>query len=313
MDDSKLNLATLSALFSNEDEARRFLELKRWPSGPVCPRCQCNRAYTIQGKADSKKPARKGLYKCAACRKQFTVTVGTIFEDGKVPISKWLMAIHLMCSSKKGVSAKQIEREVGVTYKTAWFICHRIREAMKQEPLAGMLGTNGGTVETDETYVGGKAKNAHGDKIPEKKPVSVLVERGGNVCAKHVERVTAREIRKHIVENVHRGAKLVGDDATAYIGLSTPFTGGRSVVRHSRGEYVNVDGEHINTAESFNALLKRGHYGIYHSMSKKHLHRYCEEFAFRWNQRKVTDGERMVSAIEGAEGKRLLYKNPVSS
>lgn len=308
---SSLNLANLSLVFSSEDRAREFMEAKRWPNGPVCPHCKSEKAYTLTGKKESASPVRKGVYKCSSCRKQFSVRVGTIFEDSKIELRKWLIAIHLMTSSKKGISSLRIQRELGVTYKTAWFITHRIREAMKQDPIKGMLGGGGNTVECDETFVGGKARNAHGDKVPEKKAVAVLVERDGRVRAKHVENVSATELRQHIIDNVHIDSKIVSDDFTSYKRIGKPFSKGHDTVQHTNGEYVNKDGEHTNTAESFNALLKRGHYGIYHQMSKKHLHRYCDEFVFRWDHRKVDDGERMLSLIQATDGKRLMYKQPV--
>jgi transposase-like protein len=308
--DADLNLSTLAPLFVDEDKARKFLEEKRWPNGPVCPHCG-GEGYALTAKPDSKRPGRPGLKKCKACRKQFTVRVGTIFEESKIPLSKWLMAIHLMTSSKKGVSSRQIERELGVTIKTAWFITHRIREAMKEQPLAGMLQ---GAVEVDETYMGGKPRYNRGHnkrgRGTQRQPVVVLVEREGKARCTPVDNVRASTLRSEIAVNVAKESVIVTDELKSYRGLKKMFAG-HEVIRHSTKEYArkNSDGFNVttNTAESFFALLKRGHYGIFHKLSKRHLHRYCAEFAFRWNHRKVSDGERMVAAILGAEGKRLRY------
>jgi len=214
-----------------------------------------------------------------------------------------------MSSSKKGISSMQLHRELGITLKSAWFLSHRIREAMTERGDRGFLT---GTVEVDETYVGGKPRKGSGNnkrgRGTEKTPVMVLVERDGMARTQKLERVTAKELKSVVFENVHPGAKIATDEFPSYKGLDKEFAGGHSVVCHSRDEYVNEDGDHTNTAESFFAILKRGHYGIFHSLSKQHLQRYCEEFAFRWNNRKVTDGERMVTALQGAEGKRLMYR-----
>lgn len=309
MKDENLNLVTLAKAFADEDEARAFVESKRWPNGPVCPRCGSTKAYALTPKEGSKKPVRKGVYCCASCRRQFTVRIGTIFEDSHIPLNKWLMAFHLMSSSKKGISSMQLHRELGITLKSAWFLSHRIREAMTERGDRGFLT---GTVEVDETYVGGKPRKGSGNnkrgRGTEKTPVMVLVERDGMARTQKLERVTAKELKSVVFENVHPGAKIATDEFPSYKGLDKEFAGGHSVVCHSRDEYVNEDGDHTNTAESFFAILKRGHYGIFHSLSKQHLQRYCEEFAFRWNNRKVTDGERMVTALQGAEGKRLMYR-----
>jgi transposase-like protein len=258
------------------------------------------------------------VYKCSACREQFTARVGTILEDSKIPFSKWLMAMHLMTSSKKGVSSHQIARELGITVKSAWFVTHRIREAMKKEPMAGMLQ---GIVEVDETYVGGKprknrrmhevAKRGRGTK---KTPVMVLVERDGSARAFPIENVDGKTLKGEIAVTVAKEAIIMTDELNSYQGVRDEL-GKHRTVCHSVQEYARKDKDgvnvHTNTAESFFALLKRGHYGVFHKLSKKHLHRYCTEFGFRWNLRHVSDGERMVAAIQGAEGKRLMYREPV--
>ncbi|MFL5327761.1 MAG: IS1595 family transposase [Gemmataceae bacterium] len=326
MAEQKLNLVGLSKLFTDEDKAREFIESKLWPGGPVCPHCASATYYKLTAKPDSKRPVRAGVYKCKDCRKQYTVRIGTIFEDSHIPFSKWLMALHLMTSSKKGVSALQISREVGVTIKSAWFLCHRIREAMRTENPAPLTGE----VQVDETYVGGKPRpayrrkkdthglskkdaphakpaNANYGRGTKKAPVAVLVERDARSLCQHVERTNGAVLKELIRVNVTPDSTIVTDDYSAYRGIGKEFEGGHQVVKHSHNEYVNIEGHHTNTAESFFALLKRGHYGVFHSMSKQHLHRYCDEFEFRWNHRKVTDGERMIAAIQGAEGKRLKY------
>jgi transposase-like protein len=193
--DSDLNLASLSTLFVDDDKAREFLEAKRWPDGPTCPHCGSNKVYTLTPKPTSKRPVRPGVYKCGACRKQFTVRIGTIFEESKIPLCKWLMAIHLMTSSKKGISSHQISREAGITQKSAWFLCHRIREAMREEPMAGLLK---GTVEVDETYVGARKPRIKGTSKPghgtSKKPVMVLVERDGNARTMPIDGVDSANL-----------------------------------------------------------------------------------------------------------------------
>jgi transposase-like protein len=322
--DADLNLVTLSQLFVDEDKAREFLEKKRWPSGtPTCPHCGKN-GYALTPKAGSTSPGRAGLKKCKACRKQFTVRVGTIFEESKLPLSKWLMAIHLMTSSKKGGSSHQIARELDCTQKTAWFLCHRIRECMKLEPLAGMLS---GTVEVDESYVGGKPRHANnpGNKAPtpskrgrgtKKQPVMVLVERDGMSHAMPVPAVDGETLQSAVRNLVDSGATIMTDQFSAYRGIGKDFAGGHHTVNHTIKEYVRYEQcgavlVSTNTAESWFALLKRSFVGIHHQMSKKHLHRYCTERSFMWNHRRVSDGERMVVAIVKAEGKRLFYKQPV--
>lgn len=314
MSDKNLNLATLAGLFADEDAARAFLESKLWPAGPVCPHCACMDIYKLTAKPTSKSPVRPGVYKCKACRKQFTVRVGTIFEDSHIPLCKWLMALHLMTSSKKGVSSLQISREVGITMKSAWFLTHRIREAMRddgpREPLTGI-------VEADETYVGGKPRRGNLWSKPhkpgrgtKKSPVMVLVQRDGSARCKPLENVDGKTLKNEIAVNVAKETIIMTDELAEYRKAADGY-GGHHTVKHSFREYSRKEPDglnvHTNTAESFFALIKRGHYGIFHQLSKHHLFRYCNEFAFRWTHRNVTDGERMVAAIQGAEGKRLTY------
>src|SRR4051812_9265428 len=214
LNEEELNLVTLAQKYSDDDTARELLESIRWPNGPICPHCQFNEIYKLTPKPKSNRPARKGLYKCAACRKQFTVTVGTIFEDSHIPIGKWLMAIFLICSSKKGMSAHQLHRMLDVTYKTAWFMAHRIRFAMGQGPLARLLK---GTVEMDETFVGGKGD--HKTKYDRHTPVVALIERKGKVRTKVVASVTQKNLRSCFAECVAKDTVINTDQAGVYIGL----------------------------------------------------------------------------------------------
>jgi transposase-like protein len=298
----------LPASAQDEESARTFLENMRWPNGTTCTHCKSTSVYRLTPKADSKSPARKGLFKCGSCKKQFSVTVGTIFEGSHIPLHKWLMAVHFLCSSKKGMSALQLSRMLSVTYKTAWFMCHRIRLAMKKMPLIKKLD---GIVEVDETYIGGKSDRNFGKTgLENKSPVMVLVQRNGELRSKPVKTLSAMDLKREIRANVSIASTIMTDEHKSYIGLDREFVGGHKVVNHSQDEYVRGN-VYTNTAESYFALLKRGVHGTFHHVSKKHLGRYCDEFSFRWNTRKVTDSERAEEALKGAEGKRLLYKQPI--
>jgi transposase-like protein len=311
----KIDLKHLANYFSDEDAARELLEKRRWPNGTICPHCKAEGAYKLTAKADSKSPVRKGVWKCKVCRKQFTVKVGTIFEDSHIPLSTWLLAIHLICSSKKGMSAHQLHRMLGITYKSAWFMAHRIRYAMAQEPLASKLS---GIVEVDETYVGGKAKNMHASVRREKiqgrgavgkAPVVTLVERNGRVKMMYMQDVTGENLKEAMQDCIVPMAQIMTDESPSYSFVQGEFAE-HETVNHKAGEYVRGDA-HVNTSESVHALLKRGIIGTYHHVSKLHLHRYLSEFDFRFNNRKVEDGERTMEAIKGFEGKRLMYKDPI--
>jgi transposase-like protein len=309
----QINLNELAKHFSDEDKARELIEKLRWHGNTTCPHCKATKAYKLEAKTTSKSGGRKGLWKCAECRKQFTVTVGTIFEDSRIPLNKWLLAIHLMCSSKKGMSAHQLHRMLGITYKSAWFMAHRIRYAMNDGIETTKLS---GIVEVDETYVGGKAKNMHrserekriqGRGTVDKAPVVTLVERDGRVKSQHMEHVTGENLKSAMLECVETSASIMTDESPSYFGTRKLFAD-HQAVNHKKGEYVRKSA-HVNTAESVHALLKRGIVGTFHHVSKKHLHRYLNEFDFRFNHRKIKDGERTLNAIKGFEGKRLKYRD----
>lgn len=302
-----LTLNKVSAL--TEDQARDTIERLLWPSGPICPHCGAVENLTrMHGEKH-----RAGLFQCNNCHEQFTVTVGTIFEDSHIPLRKWLMAFALLCSAKKGISALQLQRELDLgSYRTAWFMAHRIREAMKREPLAGLLR---GQVEVDETYVGGKPRPEAGEpkskrgRGTKKTPVVALVERNGRVRARKVDRVDGATLKAAIRENVDRDSMILTDEFASYQGIGREFRWGHYTVNHSEGEYAR-GGAHTNTVESFFALLKRGVIGSFHHISKEHLDRYCDEFSFRWDHRSTTDSDRTAIALRQTKGKRLTYRRP---
>ena len=289
--------------FTNVDAAREHLESLQWPDGPFCPHCGSLNATRLQGSHH-----RAGLVQCNDCRQQYTVTVGTVFERSKVPLNKWLLANHLLCASKKGISGHQIARMLGVTYKTAWFMMHRIREAMTPANPAPLGGGDQAVVEADETYVGGKARNRATRKPAPKKAVVALVEREGQVRSFHVANVNAKTLRPLIVTNVHRTAHLMTDESGVYTRVGREFNG-HSSVNHSASEYVTTGGfKHSNTVENFFSIFKRGVIGTYHHLSEAHLGRYTAEFDFRYNTRKLNDTERADIALQGITGKRLTYR-----
>jgi len=298
-----LTLVQIVKRFPDAETARVYLEKMRWPDGVVCPHCAGREPYTLTAREGSKKPGRKGLYKCRECRKQFTVMVGSIFSDSHIPLDKWLIAIYLMCSSKKGISAHQIHRMLNLSYKAAWFMCHRIRYAMEQGPFAEKLG---GKVEADETYIGGKTRGRRGPQAG-KRVVMCVIQRGGRVRSFHMGRVTSENLRQVLRSNVDLSARLMTDENPAYIAPGKEFAS-HETVNHFRKEYARGDVT-TNTAEGFFGLLKRGINGTFHHVGKNHLHRYLAEFDFRWNARETDDGTRTNMAIIGFEGKRLMYKD----
>ncbi|MGH9512459.1 MAG: IS1595 family transposase [Terriglobales bacterium] len=310
-------------LFNDPDAAREFFEKQLWPSGPVCPHCGLvGEAYLLHGKT-----TRPGLYKCKGCRKKFTVTMRTIFEDSHIPLNIWFYAIHLMCSSKKGMSAYQFHRMTAtyygrkVSYRTAWFMFHRIRFAMTQHPMVEKLG---GVVECDETYVGGEIrvgsyKPRDGKKgkyravNSNKASVFSVLQRGGDVRSRHVPRVTADNLRPIVEEMIAEDAHVMTDSSTALRGALKDRK--HDQVNHRAEEYVrHENGMCIttNTIEGYFSLLKRGIYGTYHHVGRPFLQQYLNEFDFRYNSRKVTDSQRADLALKACDGKRLTLRKPLA-
>ena len=297
--------------FQDPEKAREYLESLRWPEAPVCPHCGSVGAYSISG-------GREGLYKCKSCRAQFTVTVGTVFEKSRVPLNKWLIAVYLMASSKKGISSKQLERTLGVTYKTAWFMTHRIREAMNEES-GGLFGTGGGFVEADETFIGKSERN----KVPgrtrgmhDKQKVFSLIDRETKRAKSVViKNLSAGHIKPIIGKHVSKEAILMTDEAPRYKQIGKDYALHRAV-NHSNKEYVNRKNPliHTNTIENYFSVFKRGMRGVYQHCKEVHLHRYLNEFDFRYNYREkngYNDAMRADAILKGIQGKRLTY-NPVA-
>ena len=289
-------------VFHDEAKAREYLESLHWPNGPVCPRCHSMRATKVGGET-----ARAGLYNCNDCRRQFTVTVGTIFEDSKIPLSKWLLAYRLLNGGKKGMSSNELSRHLGITYKSAWFLSHRIRESMKDD--GSPLGGPGKVVESDEAFVGGSVKKRLSGKTAPFKKVVSLVERDGRARSFHVANIHANNVRAAIVTNIHRSSTLMTDDARFYWAIGREFAHHGSVL-HSNREFSRGDGHHANTAENFFSILKRGVIGTYHHWSEAHIHRYLAEFDFRYSHKNISDAERTAVALRNARGKRLYYRQP---
>ncbi|TPI44810.1 IS1595 family transposase [Mesorhizobium sp. B3-1-7] len=304
-------------IFNDNDKAREHLEAIRWSDGVYCPHCgNSDQAslHLLKGKSH-----RPGLYQCNACREHFTVTVGTVMERSKIPLCKWVLGFHLYAASKKGLSAHQLHRMIGVTYKTAWFMAHRIREAMKEDvKSSGPLGGEGKIVEADETYFGPKdtikKRTIRGKPAnSSKRSIVALVERGGSVRSFHVERATKESVRDVLVRNADRKSTLMTDESNFY-----PITGlefaDHATVKHTGGEYVRYEADrvvHTNTIENVFSVFKRGMVGVYQHCGEAHLHRYLAEFDFRYNRRTalgVTDRERSDDLIRGTTGKRLTYQ-----
>jgi len=312
-------------IYTDAEKAREHLEAIHWPNGPSCPHCgniDGTRIVKLQGKS-----TRPGVYKCNECRSPFSVTVGTVFERSHIPLNKWVLASHLMAASKKGMSAHQLHRMLGVTYKTAWFMAHRIREAMKEDvKSSGPIGGEGKTVEADETYIGKREtprKLARG-RIPtytksgksggaQKRIIVGLVERGGKARMFHLNDATASTVREVLVRNVPRTSTLYTDESRLYTETGKEFDAHRTV-KHSAGEYARREGDvvvHSNTIENVFSVFKRGMIGVYQHCGEAHLHRYLAEFDFRYNRRaalKITDVERAADLLRGARDKRLTYR-----
>jgi transposase-like protein len=293
--------------FHNENAAFSYVETKLWPKGPVCKHCgETGRIGKLQGKS-----TRSGLYKCYACRRPFTVRMGTVLESSHCPLRVWLQVIHLVCSSKKGISTAQVHRLIGGSMTTAWFLTMRVRECMKEvrdlytEPLGG----KGLTVEVDDTYIGGKAENRAFGPIPPKQSVMALVERDGQVRAFHVPNITANTLHPIIGRHISRDSRYMTDEAPVYRGIGWNFADHQSA-NHGRKEYVREDA-FTNSVEGYFSVLKRGIYGVYQHVSEAHLQRYLHEFDFRHTNRAklgVDDLARADLAWAGALGKRLTYR-----
>jgi transposase-like protein len=308
-------------IYTDEEAARAHLEALLWPNGPVCPHCGVvDQATLMKGKSH-----RPGLYNCRACDKPFTVTVGTVYERSHIPLHKWIYATHLMTASKKGISAAQLHRMLGFgSYRTAWFMAHRIREAMTGDVSQGPLGGEGKIVEADETYYGkveeprtertsgkpyGRSKAGRGGA--NKRPVVALVERGGKARVFHVGNADKETVARIVRENVDPASRLHTDESRLYRGADA-FTATHETVKHSAKEYARGD-VHTNSAEGFFGVFKKGMTGVYQHCGEKYLSRYLTEFEFRHNTRAklgVNDGERAALALKGAAGKRLTLRHP---
>ena len=294
-------------IFTDEDKAREHLEALRWPHRASCAHCGSENVHRLEGKSH-----RPGLFQCNACAQAFTVTVGSVMERSHIPLRKWVLAFYLMSASKKGVSAHQLHRMLGITYKSAWFMAHRVREALKPSNPSP-LGGEGKIVEVDETVIGGIAGNrAYRKKIPPKQIVVSLVERGGGARSFHYgegKRGTVKGLRPLIVQTASRKSRLMTDQDKLFVRIGEEFVSHEAVDHHAN-EYVRGD-VYTNTVEGFFSIFKRGLIGTYHHVSEAHLARYLAEFDFRYSNRTklgVNDGERAARAIKGAEGKRLMYR-----
>ena len=301
--------------FHDEDAAREHIEASRWSNGVVCPFCGSLNVHRMAGKTQA------GYFLCNDCRDKFTCRTGTVMERSHIPLHKWLLAIHLIVSNKNGVSALELMRNLDLgSYKTAWFLAHRIREAMTPEETyktKGPMGGHGKTIEADESFIGGKAKNRATRKPAAKKAVVALVERDGHARSFHVANVNAKTLRPLIVTNVDRGGTLNTDEASYYVLMGREFAK-HHAVDHSRSEYAYKVGKKtvtVNHAENYFSLLKRGINGTYHSVSEAHLGRYLAEFDFRYSNRVklgIDDAARAAKALKGIEGKRLTYDQPAT-
>ena len=312
--------------FRNEAAAFRHLEGLLWPQGPVCPHCgtvdNAGRLEGVRSKPSKKNPKgaiRHGLWKCRSreCRKQFTVKVKTVFEDAHLPLHKMLQAVHLLCSSKKGFSAHQLSRILEVDYKSAWFLAHRVREAMRDGVLAPMGGL-GKEVEIDETYIGKQEGHEKVRGVAHKNVILTLVERGGSARSFHIESTSIADIVPIVRQNVRRESVMMTDEAPVYRGLGAEFMS-HDAVNHGRKEYVRYSADDVistNTVEGFYSIFKRGMKGVYQHCGEKHLHRYLAEFDFRYTNRMalgIDDADRAGKIVEGAKGKRLQYRRPDES
>ena len=303
-------------IYTDLESAREHLERTQWPDGPICPACGViNCATKLRGQT-----TRPGLYKCRACEGHFTVTVGTVLERSRIPLTKWILAAHLLASSKKGFSAHQLHRTLGVTYKTAWFMAHRLREAMSTLGAGPMLGGEGKIVEADETYHGkvanpatattsGRKFTKGGSGAVNKRAIVSLVERGGSVRSFHVENANKASVAAIVNANINFESKLFTDESRLYAQTGQRFAE-HATVKHAAKEYVRGE-VHTNTIEGYFSIFKRGMTGVYQHCAEKHLHRYLAEFDFRYNNREalgIGDVQRALRLLGGAKGKRLVYR-----
>ncbi len=314
---NELNFSQISKQYSSEEEAYKFLEATRWENGVLCPHCQNTGADFIEPengerKTRTGKVTYRRVWRCQNCKKQFSVLVGTIFEDSRIPLSKWLLAIHELNADKNGISSCELGRKLGITQKSAWFMAQRIRFAMAHTSLEEKLT---GTVEVDETYIGGLEENKHASKktagtqgrsTKTKTPVLSSVQRGGKVYSTTMKTVSSKNIREILNEQVSHEAVLNTDTFPAYNSVGKEFAG-HETVDHGAGEYVRGKA-HTNTAEGYFSQLKRSLSGTFHHVSEKHLDRYLAEFDYRYNTRKEKDGDRTKNAIKRVAGKRLTYR-----
>jgi transposase-like protein len=293
---------------SNEAAAVEFLERKMWNGKPKCPHCESLRVYQMLD-AKTGQRSKRFLWRCHDCHKQFTVRVGTVMEDSRIPLRHWCYAFWRAVTSKKGVAALEIKRHCQISYPSALFLMHRIRFAMT--PKAGETPKLDGIVECDEVYIGGKPRPGTGPhkvgRGTAKQPVFGMVERGGNIHRRVIADISGKTLKAAMAEYIAQSATIMTDEFPVYRKISKDFAGGHHVVHHADKVY-SKDGVSTNTAESSFAVLKRGIVGIYHAVSREHLHRYISEFDFRWNARKLNDGDRTVLVIQGAQGKRLPYR-----
>ena len=319
-------IKTLPAVCADETKAVEFFEAQRWGDSPRCPHCESEDVYKMTGRDGTRN--KRFLWRCRKCAEQYTVRIGTVYEDSRLPLRHWAYAFWRASTSKKGVAALEIQRQCQISYKSALFLMHRIRFAM-----AGNSGSTPklfGTLEVDETYCGGSPRHEKGvnpikpggfRKTSNKTPVVAMVRRGGEIRTEVVPTVTYKNLREFVNKNIVKGSVINTDQHPLYPSVLKPLVrfgdGQHQTVNHHRKEYArhNLDGtvSHTNTCESFFSLLKRGLMGTFHCVSKEHLHRYCAEFQFRWNTRFLNDGERLVSAIKNAEGKRLIYSDAVAA
>ena len=310
---TELTLMQISKRFSTEQAAREYFEQLRWPSGPFCPHCgNADTARIYRVTPNQERKIRTGLYKCAECQQGFTVTVGTVMEDTHIPLNKWLIAFYIMCASKTQVSALQLQRQLEIgSYRSAWFMCHRIRYALKDHAPTDLLN---GYVEADETYIGGKRRGRGRGYTGNKTPVVSLVERGGRVRSQVLDMVTGKEITKVLKKHVATTAHLNTDDSPIYASAGKTFAS-HDTVNHRAEEYARMDESGrlatTNAAEGFFGNSKRSVDGTHHHISRKHTDLYFAELDYKYNTRKDTDGARTIEGIQKIEGKRLFYKEPI--